>query len=146
MSTGSKAAWRWKEEQQAARPADYRRAGMIQAAVIGGVAVILGLLGRVLFAWIAGGIAAVLLVIVLVRPRWYAPIRGFSARLGRWAAAGLTWGLLTPFFYLVFVPGRIVLALRGRDPLEREFPTDKPTYWVAHPPRQGTQQYRKQYT
>jgi hypothetical protein len=59
-------------------------------------------------------------------------------RLGRAVARGvgtlMTWLVLVPFFYLVFLPARVVLAMARRDPMRRAFPTQEATYWVARPP------------
>lgn len=61
------------------------------------------------------------------------------------AGKGITFLLLVPFFYLVFVPGRLLLALSGRDPLNRRFPSDEPSYWVKRAPGISPAHYKKQY-
>lgn len=70
-------------------------------------------------------------------------------RVGRWIGKGfgiaLSWVLLTPVFYLIFVPGRLVLLLRGIDPMCRKFPTDAPTYWVPRKPVSGVDEYKRQF-
>jgi hypothetical protein len=48
-------------------------------------------------------------------------------------------------FYLVFVPGRFILMMRGIDPMCRKFPTDAATYWVPRKPVLNTDEYKRQY-
>jgi hypothetical protein len=91
------------------------------------------------------GLAGVVLVGGLLIPPVFHAIERFGQALGRWAAAGLTWGLLVPFYYLCFVPGRCFLARRGKDPMHRAFPTNKVSYWIPRPPVRGPGQYRKQH-
>jgi hypothetical protein len=94
---------------------------------------------------IVAACAGVVLVSGLfIPPLFYAIERG-GQKLGGWVATGLTWLLLVPFFYLVFVPGRVLLALRGVDPMQRRFPTGDPTYWYPRPPVKDPAQYRKQH-
>ena len=69
----------------------------------------------------------------------------FGALLAKWVASGLTWGLLVPFYYIVFVPARVILTLSGNDPMTRAFPTKETTYWIPRPPVRDMEQYKKQH-
>jgi len=90
------------------------------------------------------GLACLLLLLGLcVQPAFLA-VERFGLRLGRIAAVGMTWLLLVPFYYLCFVPGRIVMRLAGQDPLDRRFPAGRATSWVPHRPAEAGR-YRKQY-
>ena len=73
-----------------------------------------------------------------------AAVRAFRT-LSRATRVALTWGTLTPFYLLCFVPGRIFLALRGRDPLRREFPARQPSCWDVRGPKPGSARYRKPF-
>jgi len=73
-----------------------------------------------------------------------AVVRVFRA-LARATRVALTWGALAPFYYLCFVPGRLILALRGRDPLRRAFPAPGASCWDARGPAPKPARYRKPF-
>ena len=79
-------------------------------------------------------------------PPAFAAIEGFGKKLGVWVGTGLTYLLLVPFFYLVFVPGRLVLALMGKDPMQREFPTKEASCWSPRRTKMDEAHYRKQFS
>jgi predicted histidine transporter YuiF (NhaC family) len=92
------------------------------------------------------GLAALVLIGGLALPPLFHAFEKFGAWLARWVSAGLTWGLLVPFFYLVFGFGRLVLVLSRKDPLHIRFPApDCPTFWIPRPPVRNLAQYRKQH-
>lgn len=78
-------------------------------------------------------------------PPAYAAIERFFVRFGVGIATGLTWILLLPFFYIVFAPARLILLLRGKDPMKRKWPTDAATYWSPRPPIRRENYYRSQH-
>jgi len=123
-----------------------RGKAMLQFAIMLAIA---GLLYKFAPHRIMAGIVAVLAVVVLVCglfiPSAFRAIERFGQTLGAWAATGLTWGLLVPTYYLIFVPARIGLKLQGKDPMHREFPTTASSYWIPRPPVRGLDQYRKQH-
>lgn len=55
----------------------------------------------------------------------------------RTTAVALTWILLGAFYYLYFLPGRIVLLALRRDPLDRAFPSPRPSLWNPRPAKKG---------
>ena len=79
-----------------------------------------------------------------IQPLFLAFEKG-GRRFGQWVATGVTWLLLVPFFYLCFIPGRIVILLTGKDPLTRRFPSKAATLWVPRPPVKDPSQYGKQF-
>ena len=89
--------------------------------------------------------ALVMLVAAFLIPPLHAAIQRAAAAVTRWVSNGLTWVLLTPFFYLCFMPGNWILRLLRKDPLCRQFPTPAPTYWRPRPPVKDLAQYRKPY-
>lgn len=127
-----------------ARP--LRKAAAIQAAVMAA-------LGSGLFWWlghrimgiVAWGLAGIVLISGFFIPSFFAAIERFGKRLGARSGEILTWGLLAPFYYLCFFPMHLVLKLKGKDPLHRQFRADLPTYWVPHKPIQDPSRYRKQF-
>ena len=53
--------------------------------------------------------------------------------------------LLAIVWYLVITPVGLVMRLLGRDPLERRFEREAPTYWVDHREPQNVEEYFRQY-
>ena len=67
------------------------------------------------------------------------------AALAAVALGLLAWVLLAPFFYLCFVPGRVVLWIMGRDPLDRKIDPDRPSYWAPYRNAADERRYKRQY-
>ena len=122
------------------------RKAVLQSAVMLAVALLF-------FLWlkrpVAGGIVLTLSLVVLVCglfiPVAFKAIARFGLKLGEWVGAGLTWLLLVPFFYLCFVPGRIVLAISGKDPLNLAFKSRATTYWIPRTPVKDVKRYERQH-
>jgi len=54
--------------------------------------------------------------------------------------------LLTPIFYLFFMPFRFLFRLGARDRLMRKFPGGVDTYWVQRPEESSSSDsYRRQF-
>jgi hypothetical protein len=143
--------WPWKTraaEGSAApsgRPAWVR--GGIQALITAGIGFVLyRYAGHAGMAYAVWTIALVVAVSSICIHRVFAAIEGFGRRLGVWVGTGLTWGLLVPFFYLVFVPGRLVMALLGKDPMKREFPAKEASCWSPRRTKMDEAHYRKQFS
>lgn len=124
-----------------------RRGGMLLAQVVipasmGGLALARGHLRAAVALW---AVAALFLVSGLFIPALHARLDAAGRAVGRAFATALTWVLLVPVFLLVFVPGRLVLKLRGVDPLTRRFPSAEPTYWVPRKPAAGDDDYKRQF-
>lgn len=92
------------------------------------------------------GLAGLILLGGLAVPPIFHAFERFGFLLARWVAAGLTWGLLVPFFYLVFGFGKLVLVITRQDPLSVKFPApEHTTFWENRPPVPDLNQYRKQH-
>lgn len=145
----SKVVWRWQESaenESGAGCAGRRIRTLLQCAVMVAIGLALWFkFGRTTMAKVVFGLAGIVLVSGLFVPPAFLAIERFGRMLGRGAAVGLTWLLLVPFYYLTFVPGNILLRLRGKDPLCRRFPTHDSSYWVARPPVENLDHYRKQH-
>lgn len=81
---------------------------------------------------------------------WFIPvvfhgIEHFGQWLAKWVTRILNWVLLVPFYFLCFLPGRIILKIRGIDPMDREFPSGRETFWIPRKPVTDMKQYRKQH-
>ena len=100
---------------------------------------------RPVAAVILFGIGTLLLVSGLFIPALFFRIERFGQAVGRVVGLVLTWIILLPMFYLVFVPGRLILMMRGIDPMCRKFPTDAQTYWVPRKPVGSVEEYKRQF-
>lgn len=76
----------------------------------------------------------------------YRKIERFGQLLGKWTGTGLTYLLLVPFFYLVFVPGRLAMRLAGKDPMRRKFPSEEASCWSPRRGRMDERHYGKQFS
>ena len=102
--------------------------------------------GHVVMPLVVVALAALVLLGGLAVPPIFRAFERFGVALARGVSAGLTWGLLTPFFYLVFGAGRLVLLATGSDPLRVRFPApDRATFWEPRKPVRNMDQYRKQH-
>jgi len=139
--------WPWREAADDPSPAAPRRAEVLARFAVAAavsLALVFGL-GALIPGAVAGGVA----IFIAVSGLWAPPLyRGFGRAMGRFAAAvgcALTWALLVPFFYLVIVPARIALGLRGKDPMQRRFPSGERTCWTSCGAAGQRRDYRKQY-
>jgi hypothetical protein len=143
--------WPWKTRAQGqAQPAPKgapRVRGMFQALVMAGIGFVLyRFVGHRTTAFLVWGFAFVVLASALLVPPVFAAIEGFGRRLGLWLGTGLTYLLLVPFFYLVFVPGRLIQLLLGRDPMKRGFPSPEDSCWVRRDSKPADEHYRRQFS
>jgi hypothetical protein len=111
------------------------------------------LVGYLIYRWtghlIGPAIVWTLAGVVLVGG-WFVPpifhgIEKFGMGLAKYVTVGLNYGLLVPFFYLCFLPGRLILKLQGIDPMDRTFPDNRPSFWIPRKPVPDMSQYRKQH-
>jgi MFS family permease len=57
----------------------------------------------------------------------------------------LSYVLMGLIFYAVITPVGLLFRLIGRDPLERKFDLEAPTYWVDHKEPDSIERYFRQY-
>ena len=93
-------------------------------------------------------IVVVLSTLTFVGGVWSPPLyRGIEQALlliGRGIGRVLTYLLLVPFFYLVFPLAHLGLALRGKDPMDRTFPSRKDSCWVDRARKEDRNALRRQ--
>lgn len=128
------AIWSWRERDaiERARIAKLRRSGVLRALVAMIAASALWLyFERPMLAAIALGIALLTLTLALASPggAYVALSRGVD-RVGALVGAVLTWVLLTPVFFLFFVPFGLLLRRGARDRLRRRFERERASYWT----------------
>jgi len=141
--------WPWRERLDpppVLPPPSTVRPCLIQFMVL----IIVGLIvrygiGHPRVAYLPFGMASLILVTGLFFPPAFRKIEGFGLRLGQWVGIIMTWVLLTPFFYICFIPGRIFGAVTGRDPMTRGFPTDEKTYWIDRSKVESPRHFERQY-
>ncbi len=141
------AIWPWRDSNggKLSENAELRRRSTSQTAIVVCVAAVL------VFGFHLRVMPAVLLCVatfLFVSARVFPPVfrlidRGVTL-LAVAVGSGLAWLLLAPFFYLCFLPARLILMLKGYDPLHRKCPSDEETYWTPRPPV-GPGYYEKQY-
>lgn len=114
---------------------------------------IMFLIGSILFfplhhVWI-GGIIYVLSFLILVGgfvvPQIYLAFEWVGRLLTITIGSLITWVLMISFFYICFVPGRILLYLFCKDPLQRARTPDAKSYWINKQRSSGKTQYQKLY-
>lgn len=118
---------------------------MIQTVIPAAVGLFFLYKGKPVAAGVLFGLAAVLLVSGCLIPSLFNRIERAGQAFGRGVSTALTWVLLVPVFFLVFVTGRVILKLRGEDPLCRKFPTDATTYWTPRKAVADVSEYKRQY-
>ncbi|MEI6167749.1 MAG: hypothetical protein WCS52_11190 [bacterium] len=118
---------------------------LIQTGVPAAVGLVFFLVGKLIAAKVLWGVSGVLLISGLFIPPVFNRIEQFGRWFGKWAGLVITWVLLVPLFFLVFLPGRLILMVRGIDPMCRKFPTDAPTYWVPRKPVTNLEEYKRQF-
>lgn len=137
--------WPWDAARRGIVGTSLVRRLLIQLAVMGVVALVFFLLGGRRMALVVLVVAGLLAGTALTAPKAYELIEAFLRRLGVWAGAGITWLLLVPFFYLCFVPARLLLRLAGKDPMRLAFPSPQSTCWKSRETPSAREDYQRQY-
>ncbi len=142
--------WTWRAvgpPPPVRKPVSPKTKALIQAPLMVAVAyAIHHFTGHVIMPAIIVGLAVLILVGGLAIPSLFNAFERFGLLLARGVAAGLTWGLLVPFFYIVFGFGRLVILVTRQDPLSIKFPApDHATFWEARPPVKNLDTYRRQH-
>lgn len=96
-------------------------------------------------AYAIAGIAAIVVVCGFCLPGAYRVIERIQSLIGRAVGSALTVVLLGAVFALCFIPGRLILALRRRDPMRREDVGPDECLWIPHPGPADPDRYKRQY-
>lgn len=145
----SAVVWPWTRARAAADPTASARAlrhkAIIQAlvtAIVG--AVIFFLFKHRLAGQIVWGIAAFVLVTGLLIQPVFRAVDRLMQKFGVAVGTGLTYLLLVPFFYLVFLPGRLLMRMLGKDPLQLSGAAGMASCWSVRKPLK-TDHFKKQF-
>ena len=137
--------WRDREESTAAATAAKRRHRVLVQATVGlSAGALMLLLHWSRMSTIAVCVAAAIFAMGHLVPRLYDALDSGIMLAAQALGQCLAWMLLAPFFYLCFLPGRLILMARRRDPLSRQWPSEQATFWVtrsARRPDHFTRQY-----
>jgi len=90
-------------------------------------------------------IGALQVVLALGRPLWLGVVEDRLLRFGDLVGRALAWLLLGPLWLLVFVPGGLLLRLRGRDPLHRAPLPEDLTAWIPKREAATAESSRRQF-
>jgi len=98
---------------------------------------------------IAASIVGFFLVLTLAGALFFPGLHRMLDRairaLGRGIGLALSYVLLVPFYYLCFAPARLILKLRGKDPMQRAWEAKRGSYWDARPAVESETHYRRQF-
>ena len=145
----SKSIWRWTEPKGSG-PSNNKMNPRIKVAITTPISLLIAFAlyrwrGHVVLPMAVVAIALTIGFCGLFVPPAFAAIDRFFLRFAQRIATVLTWFFLTPLFYLVFVPMRLGLKLKGSDPMERECPTEEPSYWRSRPRITRKNYYQSQH-
>ena len=146
----SKTTWNWtgSEDPAAAksRSGHDRKKVLITTPIALGIAYCVHrFLHHTTMAFIIVGIALFIAFSAFCLPGVYRGIDGFFQKFARWVGVAMTWILLVPAFFILFIPGRILFLLGGKDPLRLKFLPEEASYWIPHRGVTRDDHYRKQH-
>jgi hypothetical protein len=102
---------------------------LLQALLMGLVGAAFYHFERTTAATVVWTLAAFLLALARLSPSVYETSQALVTHLASRATTGIGLVVLSLVYLVVFVPGRIYLRLRGRDPMNRGFPAAGVTNW-----------------
>ena len=145
----SQSVWRWTEPEGSG-PSKKGMNPRIKVAITTPLSLLIAFAlyqwrGHVVLPMVVGAIALTIGFCGLFVLPAFSAIERFFLKLANGIATALTWFFLTPVFYLVFVPMRLGMKLNRKDPMDREFPTEEPSYWHSRPPVTRKNYYLSQH-
>lgn len=145
----ARAVWPWRGEE---REASVRRGlprpvrALLNAIPAAAISLVLYFgYGARPAAYAVGAVAGVILLCGACIPRWYRAIERFQASLGRAVGLAITWILLGVVFATCFVPGRLLLLARRRDPLRRKAFRSGGCAWIVRETAFDPERYERHY-
>lgn len=142
--------WTWSERAPSATPAfatgRNRVVGTLQGLGALAVGSAIFLLWSRMVGTVVLSVGTIVLLSALISPGGlYLAVRGTFAALGHATGTALSWLLLVPIFYLVFLPFGLLLRRGRADRLKRYFERDADSYWEIHPERIAANPHERQY-
>ncbi len=118
------------ERARVERLGSARRRGVVQAVVGLVVASLLFAYGATLIAKVVFAVTALLVLVSRASPLGaYAQIERGLAAFGRAVGTAMTWLLMVPVFYLIFLPFGLAFRRGASDRMRRRFDPEATTYW-----------------
>lgn len=119
----------------------------IQVAVPAIAAAVAFLLGHPYIAATLTGVVFLLGSLRAFAPSVLNTVNAFVQFLGKLVSTAIGIVLLSAIYYTIFLFGRLLLLVRGTDPLNRRFPSNSPTNWNDRTNYDGDRTiYRKMYS
>ena len=144
-TTTTSPVWNWEEKPEDREPPPSIGSLLMRCCVMYAIAACLWHFHGPVGAAVVGGLATLFLISGTLSPA----ARTLQERLGQFLAVVvgtvLAYVLLVPFFFLCFVPGRILLLITGKDPLCRARKTNAPSYWLDKPKRESDDRYERMF-
>lgn len=95
------------------------------------------------WAWGLLGATGVLLILSYLWPAAYAPVNRRLDRLQKGTVQAFSWLVLGLVFLTIFIPGRVVLFLRGKKRVRRNEKRD--TYWEVCAAPSTVESFERQF-
>ncbi len=142
----SKVVWPWMDEKVEDVKNSNVKPALIQFAVMLCIGSLLYFkFHKEIMSYIVFGLAWLVFISGLALPRVFKAIESFGAFLGRVVGGFITWALLMPFFFLCFVPGRLILLLKKKDPLARHYDKDLESYFTPYDRHTEPEYYKNHF-
>ena len=142
-------SWKWwyhRNQPAVSRQKSGRAKIIFQSIIAFAVAALFAFIfHRVLFAVIVAIIGFIVLICGLFIPKVYSAIERIIGVFALGVGQFLTWLLLVPFYYLCFLPARMLLTLTRHDPMKRAWDPPAPTYWDEIKHVSDSNQITRQY-
>ena len=142
---GSNDLWSQQQTSEPDQHHNLRKRAVIQFIVMACIASFLLFIHHTVLAVIVYSLSALNLIGGLFIPPLFLLFDRFGKFLAVVFGKVLTWVLLVPFFYLCFVPGRLIMLILGKDPMKRKLDPDAETYWMDKKDMHNTDHFKVQY-
>jgi hypothetical protein len=127
--------WDWratKPRRNAAAPGKARQRGVLRGLGLAAVGALLFAFWSHVLGGIALGISAIVVLSALASPTGlYAAIERGLGALTHATGTGLTWVLMSVFFFGVVTPFGLIFRRGRHDAMRRYYEPDATTYWTA---------------
>jgi len=148
ISSPAETVWNWKNPETRLHPSksELRKKGIVP--VIG--TLLIGTIFRFHFEWIHSsnivyGVCLFFILVTLIMPKWLMSIEKAMLTFGKWVGVFLTWVILVPFFFLAFVPLRLIQFLSKGDPLKMKYDASVDSYWLVRQEEKQRSNIENQY-
>ena len=143
------AVWNWRATVKPVTPPEpheLRKLALVPVCVLLVVFFVLRFwLGFHHASLVALGFLVFFVAVAAVRPQWLPGIQRAGMKFGVFVGIALTWILLVPFYYIVFIPLRLLFKLKGKDLMFRTYDPSASTYWVTRHVQLDRKHFERQF-